>query len=40
MLTSLLMFVLIGATLSALLWSGTEIFSAQEDPLGERLEEL
>jgi tight adherence protein C len=40
MLTSLLFFVLLGATLSLLAWSGTEIFGNQEDPLGERLEEL
>jgi tight adherence protein C len=40
MLTSLLFFVLLGATLSLLLWSGTEIFGDQEDPLGDRLEEL
>jgi tight adherence protein C len=40
MLTSLFIFVLLGATLSALLWSGTEIFRAQEDPLGDRLDEL
>jgi tight adherence protein C len=40
MLTSLLFFVLLGATLSVLLWSGTEIFRNQEDPLGDRLDEL
>jgi tight adherence protein C len=40
MLTSLLFFLLLGATLSLLLWSGTEIFGDQEDPLGDRLEEL
>ncbi len=40
MLTSLLFFVLLGATLSLLLWSGTEIFRNEEDPLGDRLEEL
>ncbi len=40
MLTSLLFFVLLGATFSLLLWSGTEIFGDQEDPLGDRLEEL
>ena len=32
MLTSLLFFVLLGATLSLLAWSGTEIFGDQEDP--------
>jgi tight adherence protein C len=40
MLTSLLFFVFLGATLSVLLWSGTEIFRNQEDPLGDRLDEL
>jgi tight adherence protein C len=40
MLTSLLFFVLLGATLSLLAWSGTEIFGDQEDPLGDRLDEL
>jgi tight adherence protein C len=40
MLMNLLFFVAAGATLSLLLWSGAEIFSAQEDPLGDRLEEL
>ena len=40
MLTGLLFFLLLGATLSLLAWSGTEIFGNQEDPLGERLDEL
>lgn len=40
MLTSLLFFVLLGVTFSVLLWSGVEIFRNEEDPLGERLEEL
>jgi len=40
MLTYLLFFVAVGATLSLLLWSGTEIFRTQEDPLGDRLDEL
>jgi tight adherence protein C len=40
MLMNILFFVAAGATLSLLLWSGTEIFRAQEDPLGDRLEEL
>ena len=40
MLMNLLFFVAAGATLSLLLWSGAEIFRAQEDPLGDRLEEL
>jgi len=40
MLTNLLFFLAAGATLSLLLWSGIEIFQTQEDPLGDRLEEL
>jgi tight adherence protein C len=40
MLTNLLFFLAVGATLSLLLWSGIEIFQNQEDPLGDRLEEL
>jgi tight adherence protein C len=40
MLMNLLFFVAAGATLSLLLWSGTEIFRPREDPLGDRLEEL
>ena len=40
MLTNVLFFLAAGATLSLLLWSGAEIFRAQEDPLGDRLEEL
>src|ERR1051325_12189372 len=40
MLMSLLFFGAAGATLSLLLWSGAEIFRAQEDPRGDRLEEL
>jgi len=33
-------FLLAGITLSALAWSAIELFGAQEDPLGDRLEEL
>jgi tight adherence protein C len=40
MLTYFLFFLAAGATLSLLLWSGVEIFRNQEDPLGDRLEEL
>ena len=40
MLTNLFFFVIAGATLSLLLWSGIELFRTQEDPLGDRLEEL
>ncbi len=40
MLTNLFFFVFAGATLSLLMWSGVEIFRTQEDPLGDRLEEL
>lgn len=35
-----LFFLLVGATLSILLWSGFELFSDSEDPLGDRMEEL
>jgi tight adherence protein C len=38
--TGLLLFVLTGATLSLLLWTGNELFRPQEDPLGDRLEGL
>ncbi len=40
MLVLLLFFVLAATTLSALLWSGVELFRDQEDPLQDRLEEL
>jgi tight adherence protein C len=40
MLTSLLFFVMMGATLSMLIWTGNELFRNQEDPLGDRLDEL
>jgi tight adherence protein C len=40
MLIPALFFVLVFATLAALLWSGFELFRNQEDPLEDRLEEL
>lgn len=40
MLTPILFFVLAFATLSAMLWAGIQLFGNQEDPLGDRLEEL
>jgi tight adherence protein C len=40
MLTSLIFFVLMGATLTTLVWASAELFRNQEDPLGDRLEEL
>src|ERR1017187_8468387 len=40
MLTNLLFFLLTGITLTVLLWTGFELFRTQEDPLGDRLEEL
>jgi tight adherence protein C len=40
MLINLLFFLLTGATLSLLLWTGMELFRDQEDPLSERLEGL
>src|SRR5512133_2521283 len=40
MLTNLLFFALLGGTLSLLLWSGAALFENEEDPLGDRLEEL
>jgi tight adherence protein C len=40
MLTALLFFLVLGATLTALLWLGMDVFGPQEDPLGDRLEEL
>jgi tight adherence protein C len=40
MLTNLLFFLLTGTTLTVLLWTGVELFRTQEDPLGDRLEEL
>ena len=38
--TSLLLFLFTGAILSLLLWTSMELFRAQEDPLGDRLEAL
>ena len=40
MLIPLLFFLLAFTTIVALLWSGSELFRDQEDPLGDRLEEL
>jgi tight adherence protein C len=40
MLTSLLFLALMAAALSALVWSGLVLFFNQEDPLGDRLEDL
>ena len=40
MITDLLFFLVTGATLMLLAWSGIELFQSQEDPLGDRLEEL
>jgi tight adherence protein C len=40
MLTTALFFVLIFATVGALLWSGWEVFRDRENPLAERLQEL
>jgi tight adherence protein C len=40
MITSLIFFVLMGATMVTLVYTGNEIFSDHEDPLGDRLEEL
>ena len=40
MLIDILFFFAAGTTLTLLLWSGMELFQNQEDPLGDRLEEL
>jgi tight adherence protein C len=40
MLTNLLFFLFAGATLTVLFWSGLELTTTREDPLGDRLEEL
>jgi tight adherence protein C len=40
MLTSLFFFAAVALTLSAIAWSGFQLFRPQEDPLGERLDEL
>ena len=40
MLLNLLYFLAFATTLSALLWSGLQLFQPKEDPLGERLDEL
>lgn len=39
-MSELLFFLLAGSTLSVLAWTGMELFRRQEDPLGDRLEEL
>ncbi|MCX6623036.1 MAG: type II secretion system F family protein [Acidobacteria bacterium] len=40
MLSALIFFLLLAATLSLLVWSGVRLFQNQDDPLGDRLEEL
>ncbi len=40
MLTPLILFVLLGCALSAIAWSGMELFGKREDALNERLDEL
>jgi tight adherence protein C len=40
MLINLLFFLLTGATLCLLVWTGVELFQPREDPLGDRLEGL
>src|SRR5687768_4825301 len=40
MLTAALFFVLAFATLVALVWSSIQLFRSQDDPLGDRLDEL
>ncbi|MBL0159592.1 MAG: hypothetical protein IPP47_21150 [Bryobacterales bacterium] len=40
MLASALFFILAFATVVALLWAGFQLFTAQEDPLADRLEAL
>jgi tight adherence protein C len=40
MLLNLFFFVALGITFTVMLWSGAELFQSQEDPLGDRLEEL
>jgi len=40
MMINLLFFLLTGATLTLLAWTGVEIFRSQEDPLGDRLDGL
>jgi tight adherence protein C len=39
-LTAVLFFLFAGATLVFLFWSASQLFTTQEDPLGDRLEEL
>jgi tight adherence protein C len=40
MLIDILFFLVCGATLSLMVWAGMELFRPQEDPLGDRLDEL
>ena len=40
MLSVLIFFLFAAATLTVLVWTGVELFSNREDPLGDRLEEL
>lgn len=40
MLIDALFFLICGTTLSFMVWAGLELFRTQEDPLGDRLEEL
>lgn len=40
MLIDALFFLVCGTTLSVMVWAGMELFRPQEDPLGDRLEEL
>jgi tight adherence protein C len=40
MLVALIFFVFASATLCLMIWSGAQLFQNQEDPLGDRLEEL
>ncbi|HTS30692.1 MAG TPA: type II secretion system F family protein [Bryobacteraceae bacterium] len=40
MLTNVLFFLLTGITMTVLLWTAIELFRTQEDPLGDRLEQL
>jgi tight adherence protein C len=40
MLTNVIFFFMVLATVSALLWSGIEVFRDREDPLADRLQEL
>jgi tight adherence protein C len=39
-MVNLIFFILVFATMATLMWSGMQLFQNQEDPLGDRLEEL